>query len=142
MIETISYRATKQLPKQSDVKPAHQTVVGVNEVLVKLSYLPSEPLNKETMLIVELTKNEINIERVIHIILSMDSGFDENIIQHTYKILETKNIELIKEFIQQLQVNIIKLPTIWDKYNQDMLFSIKVSRYYEQLEILINARPL
>lgn len=142
MIETISYRATRHLPKQVEHRNENKTVIGVNDILIKLSCLPTEPLAKETMLIIELTKEENDVDRIIKLILDMDNNFDETIIQNTYKILETKDIKIVKDFVKKLQVSIIKIPTVWDKYNKDMLFSIKVSRYYEQLEILINARPV
>lgn len=143
MVESISYRATRHLPKVEE-KPSSAVpqIIGINDIMVKLSTLPSEPLTCETMLVIELNQKDVNIEKITQLILKMDETFDYNTIKTSQEILETRNIELIKTFVKQLQTALVKIPTVWEKYNKDMLFSIKVSRYYQQLEIRINARPL
>ena len=143
MIESISYRATRQLPKAIATSEEHvPQIVGINEILVKLSSLPSEPLTCETMLIIELNKTNIDVPKITGLIIRMDNVVTERFILLGEEIVVTQDLQLAQDFVKQLQAYLTQVPSVWDKYNKDMIFSIKVSRYYQQLELLLQARPL
>ena len=139
MIESISYRATRQLPKISAVpSSAKPNLVGINDILIKLSYLPSGPLAEETVLIIELNKTEIDLTRIVGLILTMDDIFNESVKGISKRALQSNNEEINKEFIKQVQKYLTQIPSVWEKYNKDMMFSIKVGRYYQQLDMFLH----
>ena len=145
MIESISYRATKRLPKIKQLDEAQiPQVIGINEILIKLSYLPSGPLNSETLLIIELNKKDttFDIEKIINLIMSMDNVLNDNLLTLAKISLEAGDLEVANNFVKKLQKYLISVPSVWEKYNKDMLFSIKVGKYYQQLDLFLHARPI
>lgn len=143
MTESISYRATRQLPKAVAISDSHAPqIVGINEILLKLSTLPSEPLACETLLIIELNKSDIDVPKITGLIIRLDYVVNDKLIGLGSRVVESQDVDLAKDFVKQLQAYLTQVPSVWEKYNKDMIFSIKVSRYYQQLELLLHARPL
>lgn len=134
MIDTISYRATRRLPTSINDKPAQTThVVGMNETMLKLSELPTQPLSIPTLIVIELSKKNADVKKIIIFMTQLQDDDFQQIIS------QAQPTELTVKKIQKL---LVQKPYIWEQYNKDMKFSIKVDKYYQQLNYYLKARAL
>lgn len=134
MIETISYRATKRLPtsiREQTQQNRPTKIIGLNETMLKLSELPTQPLSISTIIIIELSKKQTNIQKIIILLTQLH---DENLLSLIYVAQpEETTIKTLKKHLTQNT-------KIWEQYNKDMKFSLKVDKYYQQLEIYLKTK--
>lgn len=138
MLETISYRATRTLPPKPHVVSKVPTkLVSVNETLVKLANLANSPITYETILILELNQQEINITKIVNITMHIPSCFTSDIIEYGNNVL--KNEQYAAEYVVFLKKIIASQSSLWEKYNEDIKFSFKVEKYLQQLNLMLHS---
>lgn len=138
MLETISYRATRTLPPKPQVVAKMPTkLVSMNQTLVKLANLANTPITYETILILELNQQEINITKIVNITMHIPSCFDQNVIEYGNSVLNHKKTE--EEYIIFLKKLISAQSALWEKYNEDIKFSFKVEKYLQQLNMMLHS---
>lgn len=136
MLEDIKYRATKTLPRYESKPASLPKFIGINTTLITLVNLQHSPMTYETILIVELSQENINVEKIIKLTSILSELFDEHVFFLASQA-ET-NQENIKEYLKEIRKCIASKENVWEKYTQDSCFSYQVEKYVRQLNVMLN----
>lgn len=134
MLDNISYRPTQAPePKKQKTITGTTKLANISETLIKLANLANSPICCETILIIELNKPSIDLDKILSLMNFLPEIQKEYITYIKYNMVNDLNVN----YAAVLKTITVKHEEIWIKYHEDIKFSIKVEKYLQQLNLTL-----
>lgn len=137
----LDYRlCVKKVNKRIDAPSVSSESFQIENTLIQLANLPESPISMETLFLIEISKMDPNIYKIYHYFEEFKALFPKDILLLANQAMVNKS--LTPSFILKVKGFLSTMTMLWDKYQNDTFFSIKVEKYYKQIDKIIKELEL
>jgi hypothetical protein len=132
----LDYRlCVKKVNKRVNSPSVSSDEFEIENTLIQLANLPESPISMETLFLIEISKIEPNIYKIYGYFEEFKSLFPKDILLLADQAMTNKS--LTPSFIVKVKGFLSTMTMLWEKYQNDTFFSIKVEKYYKQIDSII-----